>query len=506
MGLISKDIYIVKLDNVWGKISCEDYEVISGAYEEFGVFTDKYFFDKRYKAGMWDGKVRGVRRDGTFYLGLYKEVKEYLEKQSEYTLQVDPQFKIVLDNKEDLKENFVEVTNEMLTSVNCDLSPRYYQWRGALKAYYYRRMIIEHCTGSGKSLTIAILINYIIHKNPNFKILVLVPRIDLVEQMTEDYVNAGINPKIIGKFTGEFKEFNEQIIISTWQSMHTQNFLIKKFNVLIADECHGLKADVIRSVAENAINAEIRIGFTGTLPDSKAEQLLIKGVMGFVGDTVTVAELAEQKMIAIPKIHVPYLKYSNEEHKKINFLQKGLEGKEAYVIEQMFLYEHDKRNELIYKITKKFISRNQNILILVSKHAHCEIIKKKLLEKGITPLIVTGKLKDIEERTRIRKSLEETGGQVIMATTGVYSTGISIKRLHAIILAAPGKSKIQTLQTVGRGLRLDKRNDKTQLYLYDLADDFKYAIDSLAERMGYYARNEFSVKIKEIDLNAEIPQ
>ena len=72
MTLISKDLYLVKLDNVWGQISCEDYEVIEGAYQEFGLFADGYFFDKRYKSGIWDGKVRGVRRDGTFYLGLFR--------------------------------------------------------------------------------------------------------------------------------------------------------------------------------------------------------------------------------------------------------------------------------------------------------------------------------------------------------------------------------------------------------------------------------------------------
>jgi superfamily II DNA or RNA helicase len=277
-------------------------------------------------------------------------------------------------------------------------------------------------------------------------------------------------------------------------------------NDICVSNCHGLKADVIRSVAENAVNAEIRIGFTGTMPDPLAEQMLIKGVLGFVGDVVKVSELAEQKMIAVPKIHIPFLKYSKDEIKPLIVAQKSLEGRDAYRVEQQFLYDHKKRNELIYKITKKFILRDQNILILVSKHDHCDKIKEKLISSGIIPMVVTGELKDMNERNRIRKSLEEKGGQVIIATVGVYSTGISIRRLHAIIFAAPGKSKIQTLQSVGRGLRLDKRNEKTQLYLYDFADDLKYSNDGLTERMGYYARNEFNVKIKEIDLNAEIPE
>jgi len=260
MSLISKEILLVKLDNVWGRIVCEDYDVIEGAYCEFGVFAENYFFQKKYKAGIWDGKIRGVRKDGTFFLGLFKEVKDYLSKQSEYTLEIDPKFEIKIDNKDTLKEEFVEVTNKMLDSVKCDLSPRYYQWRAALKAYYYKRMIVEHCTSSGKSLTIAILINYILYKNPKFKILVLVPRLDLVEQMTEDYATYGIDKKIIGKFTGEFKDFDEPIIVSTWQSIHTQPFLLSKFNAIIADECLDPNTLITLSNNEKKYIKDIKIG------------------------------------------------------------------------------------------------------------------------------------------------------------------------------------------------------------------------------------------------------
>jgi superfamily II DNA or RNA helicase len=372
----------------------------------------------------------------------------------------------------------------MLESVNCPIAPRYYQWRAAIKSCYHKRMIVEHCTGAGKSLTIAIIINYLLYKNPNFKILVLVPRLDLVEQMVEGNAEYGIKKELIGKYNGTFKQADKQIVVSTWQSMHPETYLLSTFNVLIVDECHLQgKAKVVRSVAENSINAEYRIGLTGSLPDSRAENLLIKGVLGFIGDIVKVSELAQQKMIATPKIHIPFLKYNDKEVKNLRANQKLLPGIDAQRLEQKFLSEHPERNHLIYKICKKFISRNQNILVLVTTLDHCEIIKQKLLSEGITPLVVTGEIKDIEERTRIRKLLDSEGGNVLIATSGVYSTGISINRLHAIIFAASSKSKIRTLQSVGRGLRMDPRNDKTELYLYDLVDDLKYSNDAYQERI-----------------------
>jgi len=88
----------------------------------------------------------------------------------------------------------------------------------------------------------------------------------------------------------------------------------------------------------------------------------------------------------------------------------------------------------------------------------------------------------------------------LVATSKVFSTGVSIKRLHCVIFAEAGKSKIKTLQSVGRGLR--QHATKTKLHLIDIADDFKYGNKHLGIRMDYYARNDFEVEVKEVQLNA----
>lgn len=496
MGEISNTVFIVKVNNVYGQVITEDPDLIDRLYHLFGVPAHNFHFHPKYKAGMWDGKIRFVKRDGTFTNGLLSDIIGFLKKQSEYVLDVDPLYDSDFPNKEELKEDFIKVTSEL----ECPYVPRYYQMRGAVKSIYLKRCINEHCTGSGKSLTIALTINYLMNKFPDYKFLVLVPRLDLVEQLTEDMITYGIKKDLLGKFTGKIKDINNRIIISTWQSIYTETVFLQSFNVFICDEAHSLKADVVRSVGENTINAQYRIGFTGTLPEDfkKAERLLITSILGPVSDIVTTDTLIKEKSISDIIIHVPFLNYDKTTVSDIKKNQKMLEPRDAHRYEQKFIFEHEKRNDLIVNITKKVIKEGENTLILVSKLDHSSIIIKKLKEAGIDPYIVNGEIKDLKERNKIRHDIENEGGKVIVATVGVYSTGISIKRLHAIIFAAAGKSKIQTLQSVGRGLRMHESKEK--LKLFDIADNLPYSGKHLQLRLEYYAKNNFNVKIKEMDI------
>jgi len=85
------------------------------------------------------------------------------------------------------------------------------------------------------------------------------------------------------------------------------------------------------------------------------------------------------------------------------------------------------------------------------------------------------------------------------------STGINIKSLHNIILGIAGKSKIRTLQTIGRSLRLFQ--GKECAVLYDIVDDLSYkkrknfTLLHFLERIKLYNSEQFDYKIKMIDFN-----
>lgn len=496
-----REIYVVKMNEVYGRIVCGDPGLMEGAYKYFSEHPKNYWFDSRYKAGAWDGQIHYVYRNGKFLNGLFKEVFEYLKEQTGYVLEVDPQYRNDKDGFDDLKDSFHNSVSQM--PLPDHITPYKHQLRGALKSLYYKRGICEHATSAGKSLTISLVINHLMRNSETpQKILILVPKIDLVEQFWDDMVSYGIPGDLIGKFFGYQKDTEEPIIVSTWQSIYKEKKFLKRFNVFICDEAHGLKADVVKSVGTGLINCEYRLGFTGTMPSIEkgflTDHMTIRGVLGPVIDVKTLEELQQDKQISDIKIDVPYFKYSPSDRKKYSEGCVGLDGKAQYQFEKDFIINHKKRNYVIYNICKKFVEKGENVLVLINRKKHVEFVENILSKKEIPFYTVTGDITNRDVRNSVRKNMEQEGGRVLVATSGVYSTGVSIKRLHAIIFADAGKSKITTLQSVGRGLRLHDTKDK--LHLYDFADDLKYSGQHLTERMEYYTKNNFEIEIKEVQL------
>jgi superfamily II DNA or RNA helicase len=369
--------------------------------------------------------------------------------------------------------------------------PRDYQFEGALKALYYKRGILEHATSAGKSLTMSIILMYVLKKSICKKALVLVPGTGLVKQLVSDFEEYGIPPEWIGQFYGLQKDTDNPIVISTWQSMCRQPELIQEFDIIICDEVHNLRGDMVRSVAENAINANIRIGCTGTMPDAKASQFSVEGALGPVIHRVTARQLIDAKHASDIIIKVPFIVYPEKIVKEL----KGL----THDLEKQWLEKYDTRNGIIKVIAGKHLERGQNILILVDHLSHAESLVAKMAElEGVETFLVTGETPP-DERERIRKYTNEHEKVVIIATYGVFAVGISIKRLHAIIFASAGKSKIRVLQSIGRGLRLHK--DKKKLTLYDIGDSLQHSEKQLKSRISIYDKAEFSVDAFEINLD-----
>jgi superfamily II DNA or RNA helicase len=93
-------------------------------------------------------------------------------------------------------------------------------------------------------------------------------------------------------------------------------------------------------------------------------------------------------------------------------------------------------------------------------------------------------------------------GVIIVASSNCFSTGINIKNLHQIIFAAPTKSQIRVLQSIGRGLR--KSDNGSVTTVYDISDNFawkkkkNYTMVHAIERIKIYEKERFSYKIYEI--------
>ena len=114
---------------------------------------------------------------------------------------------------------------------------------------------------------------------------------------------------------------------------------------------------------------------------------------------------------------------------------------------------------------------------------------------------------DTETREGIRKLTEQSNGRIIVASFGVFSTGINIRNLHNIVFASPSKSRIRNLQSIGRGLRTS--DTKKSANLYDIADDLtykerkNYTLNHFIERIKIYNEENFNYEIVTVQLKKD---
>ena len=111
---------------------------------------------------------------------------------------------------------------------------------------------------------------------------------------------------------------------------------------------------------------------------------------------------------------------------------------------------------------------------------------------------------ETEEREDVRKIVNESKNSIIVASYGTFAQGINIVNLHNIIFASPTKSRIRTLQSIGRGLR--QSAEKQHCKLFDIADNLtvnkkkNYTLNHLIERVKMYNSEQFPYELHSIDL------
>ena len=466
--------------------------------DHFCFFVPGYRFMPAYRNRMWDGKIRLFdMRAHTLYCGLYKYLEEFC---AERNYQLKPSFDASFKDI-----NIDLITKELpLTANKADITPRPYQKTALKHALDGRKSLLLSPTASGKSLIIYMAVRYFL-KAYNQKILIIVPTTSLVEQMYtdfEDYSSKDTSFEVrfdCHRVYAGKEKFNvdPRVIISTWQSIHKlPEEWFEDFGMIIGDEAHNFKAKSLTSIMEKCVNAEYRIGTTGTLDGTQTHQLVLEGLFGPVYKVTTTKELMDEKNLAQMDITVLLLKYEDEYCKVVSKLK--------YQEELDFIVKYHPRNNFISNLA---LDQKGNTLILfqyVEKHGKPlhDLLTKKIA-KNRKLFYVSGETK-VDAREKIRSITEKENDAIIVASIGTFSTGINIKRLHNLIFASPSKSQIRVLQSIGRGLRVS--GDGINTKVYDISDDLhwknkkNYTLNHAAERIKIYAKEKFKYNLYEVKI------
>lgn len=478
--LISKD------DETYITVGCE-LSTAKELYEYFTFYVPGYKFMPAYKNRMWDGKIRLYNPNTRkIYAGLLPHVERFAQSNNydiEYDSSIEPN-----------DEFSIKEAHDFSKSLKTPLDIRDYQLKAFAHSIRNKRTLLLSPTASGKSFIIYHIVRWY-----SAKTLIIVPTTSLVHQLVSDFKEYGWNSnetchKVMA---GIDKESDKQVIVSTWQSLYKMpKKYFDQFDVVIGDEAHLFKAKSLINILEKLKNCKYRFGLTGTLDGTQTHKLVLEGLFGEVKQVTQTKELIEDGQLAKFKIKALILSYPDQTRKLIRNYK--------YSEEVDFLVKSEARNKFIKNLA---LSLNGNTLLLyqfVDKHGSklYDIISKDITDNRKI-FFISGST-HADDREQVRAIVEKEKNAIIVASYGTFSTGVNIKNLHNIVFTSPSKSKIRTLQSIGRGLR--KSDTKLESTLIDIADDLStgsrknYTIQHFSERMKIYNEEGFDYKIYKINI------
>tara|TARA_X000001316_G_C922413_1_gene37750 strand:+ start:599 stop:2047 length:1449 start_codon:yes stop_codon:yes gene_type:complete len=446
-------------------------------------------FTPQFRNRFWDGKIRLANlRDSTIYAGLVSDITKFAQD-----MDVECYFEGGQYNFPG-KEQFIDdkLLDDFLNALKLPFEIRDYQYDAIRIGIEKQRALILSPTASGKSLIVYCLMRWWreIHDR---KILIIVPTISLVGQLISDFHNysSGSFDDVAGITAGADKDPDTRVVVSTWQSIHKlPASWFAKFGSVVVDEVHHAQSKSIQAIMNKMLICPDRIGLTGTLQDTKTHELVLKGLFGSVHKLISTKELMERDQVSQMSIRLLQLNYNDEDRKKVKSM--------SYNDEVDFIVKHEKRNKLIAKMAGT-LPGNTLVVFLRLDHGkdiydYIDTDKKLYYVAGET---------DKDSREAVRQ-MAESNDVVIVASLGVFSTGVNIRNLHNLVFAHPTKSKIKVLQSIGRILRKSDNGQKATVF--DIIDNLKYksrdnfALRHSNERFKYYTLEGFDYKINTIDL------
>ena len=468
-------LHVQDLDETYSLIT-GDKSVLKSIHEFLKVEEPGAYFDKMVQRGFkspWRYFSK-ITQDG---LVVYTGHLAMLEK---FGVQAK-NFKTDKYNIKDIQKYFNDIKQTL------PFTPYDYQVKMFAESILNQRQICLACTSSGKSVTIAMILDF--YRTHGLKGLLVVPNINLLTQFRADIESYNLkelleDTEILG--AGNVPTFEKSVLITTWQSMVKHTDKLDKYQYVLEDEVHRESSEVAGDIARCAKNMKIRLGFTGTLPEDPVAKMTLLGIFGTPKRYISARELIDRGLGTPIKINSIFFEYSKE-------FKNLIRSTKVYSKQLQMIKEYPPRNNFITDLAIRLQAKNENTLILFQHTQHGKdlflgIMQKLYPDVQVEPKDITGKKSfefqtkyhvyflngedDAKTREDTRKILETDNKAILVANYALMSTGVNIKQLFNLIMASPLKAYTTITQAIGRGMRL--HINKNVFRVFDLIDDIGF--------------------------------
>lgn len=431
----------------------------------------------------WDGRIRLLdTRNNTTFSGLAWRIAS-MAKEHGLDVAIDERFKPHSVTR--------EVVVEFMRGLELPFQPHEHQVDAVEASVRTGRCLLVSPTASGKSL-----IAYTLHRWYGGKTLIIVPTVGLVEQMAKDFASYGFDGEVrrVHSHAGasDDSDADAPVTVTTWQSAHAESpDALRGFDIVIGDEAHLFRAKSLIELMNRLHDVPVRIGMTGTLDGVQVNELQSEGLFGPVYTVATTTELIDRGIVSNLHVIVVMLK-----HHGITLIEDDYWSELEYIIASI------QRTEFIANLVKEL---HGNSIVLFQRLDHGAALRHAIAATGRRTLYVAGET-PAEYREAVRAEVTSSSDAVVVASYGVFSTGVDIRNVSNIVMASPTKSRVRVLQSIGRGLRVHA--DKKLCRIYDIVDDLRtsdrdpknYTLNHMMNRMMMYAEQGFKYTTHAFDL------
>jgi len=316
----------------------------------------------------------------------------------------------------------------------CGVELREYQKEAIKVLLRERRGMLAAPTGSGKTAVIGASLIYTCPRPA----LWICHTISLAEQ-TRQTLSENLNEPVglIGAGVEQIEPVTVALIQSLWSKRLGLRNYFPQVKTLIVDECHHSAARTYFKVIQSCYNAGYRFGLSATpFRNEEGENLWLIGAIGKVLMAIDHKNLIADKFIADPIVAFVRLKpltlTSTDDWNQVY--------REGIILNPV-------RNSLIVSIAAHF----KPSLILVWSIEHGEILLRLAKGRGLNAMFVHGE-HSAALRMKAIKDLNE-GRLDILIASDIFKEGVDIPAVPTLINAAGQKSKVATIQRIGRALR-----------------------------------------------------
>lgn len=473
---------------------------------------DGYYYKiKKFKKFGWTGDICFFDKNFRIPIGLWGKVCEICD-QYKYQYEIEG-LETIIDQNFD-ENNFREWMDNYFKKLDHPIVkyPYDYQIESAIEILKWRRSVIEVATSGGKTLILFMVFAYLKHINYLKKMLVIVPRIDLVLQTIEKFEMYSKEQELIkykmqaigGGFDKSKKDVD--IIVGTYQTLtNLPEEFYEDINIVCDDECHTAQSKSVSETIKKCKNAHFRFGLSGTtkIDAENAGAYTILGLFGPLVKKVTADYLFQNKHATPVKIKMIYLDYLDQEKKHALYeLRKddNIDNSKVLAYEKKIIRDSQERFDFLINLVSKVTDNSLILFSSVGADYGVNIMNKlkQILNENFEIFYIDGSI-DKDDRETYRQEMNKTDKiRVMIASYQVFSTGIDINNIHNIFLVESYKSEVIIKQSVGRGMRL--MGGKNYVTVIDLIDDFQFGnsknfiMKHAEERKKIYINEKYIIK------------